>query len=58
MNAIGPFIAKTEMMTKLFTPERLEKIREGQLLKKFCTPEDIAAACIYLAAPESDFVTG
>ena len=58
VNAIGPSLAMTPMMKKAATPERLEEIRQTLLFKKFCTPEDVGAACVYLAAPESDYVTG
>ncbi len=58
VNAIGPAIVLTEMMKKAATAERLEQLRLKTLFKRFATPEDVAAACIYLAAPESDYVTG
>lgn len=58
VNAVAPSLAMTEMMKKAATPERLEEIRQTLLFKKFCTPEDVAAAVVYLAAPESDYVTG
>ena len=58
VNAIGPSIIMTEMMKKAVTPERLQAALEKSLFKRFCTAEDVAGACVYLAAPESDFVTG
>jgi len=58
VNAIGPSLVITEMMKKAAKPERLEEIRQTLLFKKFATPEDVAGACVYLAAPESNYVTG
>jgi gluconate 5-dehydrogenase len=58
VNAIGPSVVLTEMMKKAITPERLEQLRQKTLFKRLATPEDVAAACVYLAAPESDYVTG
>jgi gluconate 5-dehydrogenase len=58
VNAIGPSLVMTDMMKKAAKPERLEEIRKTLLFKKFATPEDVAAACVYLAAPESNYVTG
>jgi NAD(P)-dependent dehydrogenase (short-subunit alcohol dehydrogenase family) len=58
VNAIGPSVVITEMMKKATTPERLQAALEKTLFKRFCTAEDVAGACVYLAAPESDYVTG
>lgn len=58
VNAIGPSVVITDMMRKAITPERLEVLRAKTLLKRFATAEDVAGACVYLAARESDYVTG
>lgn len=58
VNAIGPSIVMTEMAKKAIAPERLQMLLSKTLFKRFATPEDVAAACVYLASPESDYVTG
>jgi len=60
VNAIGPSLVITEMIRKAYAdnPERLETLRASTLLKRFATPEDVAAACVFLASPETDFITG
>jgi NAD(P)-dependent dehydrogenase (short-subunit alcohol dehydrogenase family) len=60
VNAIGPSLVITEMIKKAYAnnPERLETLRASSLLKRFATPEDVAAACVFLASPETDFITG
>jgi NAD(P)-dependent dehydrogenase (short-subunit alcohol dehydrogenase family) len=60
VNAIGPSLVITEMIKKAYAanPERLEALRVSSLLKRFATPEDVAAACVFLAASETDFITG
>lgn len=58
VNAIGPSLIVTEMTLKAIGQERLNALVEKTLLKRFCTAEDVAGACVYLAAPESDYVTG
>ena len=50
VNAIGPSLVMTEMIRKAASAERLEEIRKTLLFKKWCTPEDVAGACVYLAA--------
>ena len=43
---------------KAVTPERLKVLVAKSPLKRTATPEDVAATCVFLAAPESDFITG
>ncbi len=58
VNAIGPSVIMTEMSRKNIPPARLEVLLSKVPLKRFCSVEDVAGACVYLASPESDFVTG
>jgi len=58
VNAIGPSLIMTEMVRKNVAPQRLEMFLARSPLKRFAVVEDIAAACVYLASPASDFVTG
>lgn len=58
VNAVGPSVVATETLLKAITPERQQLLLSKTLLKKFATPEDVAAACVYLAAPETDYTTG
>jgi NAD(P)-dependent dehydrogenase (short-subunit alcohol dehydrogenase family) len=58
VNAIGPSVVMTELIKKSLTPERLQMLAAKSPFKRFATPEDVAGACVYLASPESDFVTG
>ncbi len=58
VNAIGPSIVVTEMMRKVTKPERLCELESSTLFKRFATPEDVGAACVYLASAESDYITG
>jgi NAD(P)-dependent dehydrogenase (short-subunit alcohol dehydrogenase family) len=58
VNAIAPSVVLTETLKKSVAPERLQMLLSKTLFKRFCSPEDIAAACVYLASPESDYITG
>jgi NAD(P)-dependent dehydrogenase (short-subunit alcohol dehydrogenase family) len=58
VNALGPSVVLTETMKKTVAPERLQLLLSKTLFKKFASPDDVAAACVYLAAPESDYITG
>jgi NAD(P)-dependent dehydrogenase (short-subunit alcohol dehydrogenase family) len=58
VNAIGPGVVMTEMSKKNIPLERQKILIEKSPAKRFATPEDVAGACVYLAAPESDFVNG
>jgi NAD(P)-dependent dehydrogenase (short-subunit alcohol dehydrogenase family) len=48
----------TEMVRKNVAPERIEMFLAKSPLKRLAVVEDIAGACVYLACPASDFVTG
>ena len=57
VNAIAPGFIQTEMTAKL--PEDLkEKMKAMIPLNKFGAPEDVAAACIFLASDDSSYITG
>jgi 3-oxoacyl-[acyl-carrier protein] reductase len=48
----------TELVKKSVPPERLKILIEKSPSKKLAVPEDVAAACVYLASSEAGFVTG
>jgi len=60
VNAIGPSLVITEMIKKAYAnnPERLEVFLASSFLNDFATPKVVAAACVFLASPETDFITG
>ncbi|MBM3246573.1 MAG: 3-oxoacyl-[acyl-carrier-protein] reductase [Candidatus Omnitrophica bacterium] len=57
VNAVAPGFIQTEMTARL--PEDLkEKMRQEIALNRFGTPQDVAAACLFLASQEADYITG
>jgi 2-deoxy-D-gluconate 3-dehydrogenase len=59
VNAVGPAATDTQGARALWTEEAwhqelLAKIPAG----RFCTPEDVAGAVVYLSSPAADMVTG
>lgn len=60
VNAIGPAITETPMMTKFFEthPGYKEGVAETLPLKRIGLTEDLVGACVYLCSDASAFVTG
>lgn len=58
VNAVAPSVVATETWVKAVAPERQQLLLSKTLLKKFAVPEDVAAAVVYLAAPEAEYITG
>ncbi len=58
VNAIAPAIVMTEMVKKTVPPERLQMLLARYPIKRFATTDDVAAACVYLASGETDYITG
>ena len=59
VNAIGPStVASPFSVRTLRNPERLQKFLDNCPLGRIGIPEDVVGACIFLASPASDFVTG
>ncbi len=57
VNAVAPGFIQTEMTARL--PEELkEKMKESIPLKKFGSPQDVAAVCLFLASEEANYITG
>jgi NAD(P)-dependent dehydrogenase (short-subunit alcohol dehydrogenase family) len=63
VNAILPGLVETPMTKERFDqaedPEAYRQaIRDRYLLKRICTPEDVAQAAVFLASKQSSFITG
>lgn len=60
INAIAPGAVWTEGAARILwnTPERKQKTLNHIIRGRFGTAEDIVLACIYLASPASDWITG
>ena len=68
VNAFGPDIMKTPMMTKVFemrakeanvtVDQYLASQGAGLPMRRLSDPEDCVGTCLFLAAPASDFMTG
>ena len=57
VNAVAPGFIQTDMTDKL--PEDLkQKMKEAIPLARFGSPDDVANVCLFLAAEESDYITG
>jgi len=57
VNAICPGWIKTEMVAQT-DPEVERRILEETALKRYGTPEEVAASALFLASEEADFITG
>ena len=57
VNCIAPGFISTPMTDGL-NEKQIATIKEAIPAQKFGTPADVAAACVYLAAPEGGYVTG
>lgn len=58
VNALAPSLVLTETIKKAVAPDRLEMLASSSLFKRLGTPEEMSGACVFLAAPASDFMTG
>jgi NAD(P)-dependent dehydrogenase (short-subunit alcohol dehydrogenase family) len=45
-------------MLESFDSELLGKMRNGLPLKRFCRPEEIAEACLFLSSSGPEYITG
>lgn len=57
VNAICPGWIKTEMVAET-DPELERRILEETALKRYGTPDEVAASALFLASDEADFITG
>jgi len=57
VNAVAPGFIRTDMTEKL-PPEVIENAKKNIPLGEMGTPEDIAAAVLFLASPEAKYITG
>ena len=59
---IAPVIGKTDLLETFLgcpdTPENRKKFEATIPLGRFCDPEDVANAALYLASDEAEFITG
>ena len=60
VNSIAPGLTCTDVMEaeEGFSPARFERSVNARAIKRIEMPEDLAGTVIYLASPDSDFVTG
>ncbi|MBM3251430.1 MAG: 3-oxoacyl-[acyl-carrier-protein] reductase [Candidatus Omnitrophica bacterium] len=57
VNAVAPGYIQTEMTEKL-SDEMKQKMLSLIPLNKMGTPKDVAGVCLFLASPDSDYITG
>jgi NAD(P)-dependent dehydrogenase (short-subunit alcohol dehydrogenase family) len=59
VNAVAPGLVDTPLLVHSHMPESIRETQAAQLpVRRIGVPEDIAAACAYLASPDAGYVTG
>jgi 3-oxoacyl-[acyl-carrier protein] reductase len=62
VNCVNPAVGDTGLLASFMgepdTPQLREKYRRAIPLGRFTTPDDVAAACLYLASDDASFITG
>ncbi len=57
VNAVAPGTTETDIL-KIFTPERIQQLRESVPIKRLGKPADIANLAVFLASAKASFITG
>jgi NAD(P)-dependent dehydrogenase (short-subunit alcohol dehydrogenase family) len=58
VNAVRPGLIETDIHASGGIPDRVEQLKASIPMKRGGTPEEIAEAVVWLASPESSYVTG
>lgn len=58
VNILGPGWIETEFAATTMDPEYYRRVAESTPLGRWGTPEDVARAAVFLASPDSSFMTG
>ncbi len=57
VNAVAPGLTRTKMLEAL-EEDAQAKIKKGLGLHRFCSPEEIAEVCLFLASDKSSYISG
>jgi NAD(P)-dependent dehydrogenase (short-subunit alcohol dehydrogenase family) len=59
VNAVAPGLTLTPTVEAWFSPEAIaEQVSSGQFVERAVSPEEVAAAVVYLCSPAAAMVTG
>lgn len=58
VNAVAPGATDTPMTSAIFSPDDAARFRAQIPLGRMGTPDEIAAAIVFLASPDASFITG
>jgi NAD(P)-dependent dehydrogenase (short-subunit alcohol dehydrogenase family) len=60
VNALAPGLVMSEGIERSaeWSPERRQRIINSRCIKRTQVPDDLVGAMLFLASPDSDFITG
>lgn len=58
VNCVAPGLVATKIVSEMFTPEQQVELAGDQILKRPASPDEIAAAVVFLCSAEAAMITG